>query len=260
MPFSNCEQITPIATEIRRFRPNSVLDVGCGVGLYGMLCRVFLDLYDDESFMLKLQDPLGKNWQVRIDGIEGTPDYLPFIPGWVYDDVYCGNALDRLAELEDGTYDLVLALAIIEHFDRDQGIEFLNHLKRVGRRVILSVPKKVMPQSVPGCPYETHRSEWSQQDFIDCGFTRFLPHFGAWIAIYDPDADSSQTVSEPVIENQSGGELSNTDMHDHFTRIHQTLLSIQAQQVITNQRLSIRFRLHHTLDKVRARLRHFRAS
>lgn len=188
MPFSNSEQISPIFSEIKRRPVRSVLDVGCGLGVYGLLCRVHLDLYNDEQFYKKLESDAPDRWEVRIDGIEGTPEYLPLIPSWAYDRIEQGEALALLREKADDQYDLVLALAIIEHFSREDGERFLDELVRVGRRAIVSVPKIVQPQAVPGKPFETHRSHWSDADFLAQGFTHFLPHPGAWIAVYDPDA------------------------------------------------------------------------
>ncbi|EGV28844.1 hypothetical protein ThidrDRAFT_3495 [Thiorhodococcus drewsii AZ1] len=246
-------------------QPNSVLDVGCGLGLYGMLCRVFLDLYDDESYMSKLDQECGGKWKVRVDGIEGTAAYIPYIPSWVYDDVSCGNALDILRKLDDESYDLVLALAILEHFDRDEGIEFLSHLKRIGKKAIISVPKKVMPQEVPGYPYETHRSHWTDTDLAACGFNRFIPHFGAWIAIYDPEiTPAAQSVRQATKVRQElnfsgvsslGHASPNPDfseMEKALGGIMDSLSAIHAQQEITNnERLSIRFRLRSLLRKLR---------
>ena len=79
MPYSNIEQITPIMQEIVRRQPKSMLDAGCGLGIYGMLARVQLDLYFDESFYLKLfrEHRADKRWEgVRIDAIEGFQDYV----------------------------------------------------------------------------------------------------------------------------------------------------------------------------------------
>lgn len=269
MPFSNCEQITPIVSEIRSLRPDSVLDVGCGLGLYGMLCRIFLDLYDDDGFMSKLETDHKPEWRVRIDAIEGTSVYLPYIPGWVYDNVQCGNALDILRNLKDGSYDLVLALAILEHFDRNDGLEFLSHLKRIGRKVIISVPKNVMPQEVSGYPYETHRSHWSDTDLAACGFNRFIPHFGAWIAIYDPEispvaqAARQKSLARQAITFSGESSLKNgstppdlAEIKASLETITNLLAEIREQQEVTNsERLSLRFRWRSLVHKGASKLR-----
>jgi len=174
--------------EIIRLNPHSILDVGCGLGLYGMLCRIHLDLYHDVKFYQKLEG--SSRWQTQIDGIEGCKTYLPFVPGWAYDHIYVGNAKDILPMLANNQYDLVLILAMIEHLTEDQAIKMISQLKRIGRAIILSVPKKWQAQQIPGYPLETHRSHWTEQALRDVGFVRFLTHWGAWLAMYGiPPAD-----------------------------------------------------------------------
>ncbi|WP_043756953.1 methyltransferase domain-containing protein [Imhoffiella purpurea] len=232
-----------------------------------MLCRVFLDLYDDESYISKLEDGSNSQWTVRVDGIEGTAAYIPFIPSWAYDDVSCGNALDLLRNLHDDSYDLVIALAILEHFDQDEGLEFLSHLKRIGKKCIISVPKKVMPQEVTGYPYETHRSHWSDTDLAACGFNRFIPHFGVWIAIHDPEVGPvAQVVRQATQVKQAlnfSGESSmpyrsaDTDLVEigkSLGTIMDSLSAIREQQEITNsERLSIKYRLRSWMPKLKVK-------
>ena len=248
MPFSNSEQISPIFSEIKRKDVRSVLDVGCGMGVYGMLCRVQLDLYNDEQFYEKLEDPNRDRWQVRIDGIEGTPEYVPLIPEWAYDHVEVGDALEVLKGRADGQYDLVLALAIIEHFSKEEGGRFLDELVRVGGRVIVSVPKQVMPQEVPGKPFETHRSNWSDADFRAKGFYRFLPHAGAWIAVYDPDDEGTEPVSASAQVDlpRSDGEIAPL-----LRQLDGHVQQVLEQQRITNARLSLSMRMRSLVDRLR---------
>lgn len=251
MPFSNSEQISPIFTEIKRVPTHSVLDVGCGFGVYGMLCRVYLDFYNDEKFYDKLE---GKPYDIRIDGIEGTGEYLPWMPRFAYDGVQEGDALELLAGKHDQEYDLVLALAIVEHFDKADGKRFLDELKRVGRRVIVSVPKNVQPQSIPGKPYETHRSRWNEEDFRKHGYTRFLPHDLAWIAVYDPMASSLSDMSDRrCTAEDRGGVLS------AIAQTNGLLLQMLEQQRMTNSRLSLSARVASLRDRARRIFGQYRA-
>lgn len=248
MPFSNSEQISTIFTEIKRKPVHSVLDVGCGLGVYGILCRVHLDLYYDEQFYEKIEAPNQDRWEVRIDGIEGTPEYVPLIPDWAYDDLEVGEALQALRGRNDNQYDLVLALAIIEHFSKQDGERFLDELIRIGRRVIVSVPKRVMPQDVPGKPYETHRSEWSDTDFQSKGFSRFLPFPGVWIAVYDPDDQSVASEPDSSMVNTSYGADKVTVL---LEQLDGHVLQMIEQQRITNERLSLSIRIRSLLGRLR---------
>lgn len=224
MPFSNTEQISPILAEITHLNPRSILDVGCGLGLYGMLCRIHLDLYHDPEFYRKLDG--SKPWTTRIDGIEGCETYIPFIPPWIYNDIHVGNAMDIVPTLAEGQYDLVLILAMIEHLAQDEGIRLISQLKRIGRAIILSVPKNWQEQQIEGYPLETHRSHWTEQDLRDTGFTRFLPHWGAWLAVYGipphPQSTDEITSSSDIskISNQLGGLNDRlTDLHANFAQL-----------------------------------------
>jgi len=196
MPFSNSEQISPIVYEVIRMQPKSILDVGCGLGMYGFLCRVYLDLYYDVNFFEKLRDKEKTKWSVRIDAIEGSEEYLPYIPKWAYNDVIVGNASEIIPGLKDRKYDLILALAILEHLSKEEGIAFLGELKKIGRKIILSVPKQWGEQAVPDNPYETHRSHWTDAEFKELGFNKFLPLERTWIAVYDPESERAGHTDE----------------------------------------------------------------
>lgn len=201
MPFSNLEQITPILSEVRTLRPKSILDVGCGLGVYGYLCRIYLELYgDDANFLKKLkrQNP----WEVRIDAIEGFKDYLEFIPKWAYDDIMIGPAMNALSKIPRKEYDLVLALAILEHFSREDGMRFLYELRRIGGKIILSVPKQWNAQVVPENEFETHRSHWTDAELLSWGFNRILPHPYAWIAVFDGEDQKRQDEEIPLFSKR----------------------------------------------------------
>lgn len=221
MPFSNTEQLSPILAEITRLNPRSILDVGCGLGLYGMLCRIHLDLYHDAEFYRKLDG--SQPWSTRIDGIEGCETYTPFIPHWAYDKIHIGNALELVPTFAEGQYDLVLILAMIEHLTHDEGMQLINQLRRVGRAIILSVPKNWQEQRIEGYPLETHRSHWTEQDLRDAGFTRFLPHWGAWLAVYGipPDPQSTEDTA-----SDSAAQIS--DVSDQFGRLNDRLDQMHA--------------------------------
>lgn len=244
MPFSNADQITPIINEIRRVRPEKMLDVGCGLGVYGLLCRIQLDLYDDENFYKTLAQE--KEWRTRIDAIEGYKDYLKFIPDWVYNDIKIGNVLDVLPTIKDDRYDLVLALAIIEHLSKEEGIFFLKELKRVSKTIILSVPKDFHEQHVPDNPFETHKSHWTDTDLKDNGFNKFLPHWGAWVAIYDPSL-SLEIVPPTITANRSNyNEELKTELEklrNHIEVLDHKTNDILAIQKVTLDRLNVSTRI-----------------
>ena len=259
MPYSNIEQITPIMAEVLRIRPQRLIDVGCGLGVYGLLSRIQLDLYCDEKFYQKLFRkfrPQKIQWATTIDAIEGFEDYLDYLPDWVYDQIIVEDARTALPKIPDHHYDLALALAIIEHLQKEDGIRFINDLKRISRCVIISVPKQVGAQSVPDNDFETHRSNWSKEDFIDLGFHRFLAHDHAWIPVFDPDFLSidNKLNDLPIIDR---GDLKTGDKQDDLApqldSISENIKQLIVLQNVVLERLSIRYRLKSVLAKLSLR-------
>ena len=62
VPSSDFNQIGPIVELIVLANPQSVLDVGCGFGKYGVLAREYLELWDGRQRY--------GDWTRRIDAIE----------------------------------------------------------------------------------------------------------------------------------------------------------------------------------------------
>ena len=159
MPTSQINQIPKILGTIATtyWQPKSVLDVGCGYGKYGMIFREILTYWHH-------LDP-------RIDAIEGCKDYIGDLQYKIYDKIYIGNAIDYLSIMDYSKYDLVLAIDILEHFDKCQGHKFLLELHRVGRNVLVSTPKNPSNQNaICDNELEMHRSRWTIKEL--CSYSR----------------------------------------------------------------------------------------
>jgi SAM-dependent methyltransferase len=184
MPFSHSAQISAIVGFAEAMQPSSVLDVGVGMGQYGVLLRNNLEhanLFEVTGASAR-QRPR-EQWRVRIDGIEGYGGYLTPVHAWAYQQVQVGDALDLLARLDDASYDLVIAIDILEHFFPDDGLRLLAQCKRVARHTALvSTPKAFVAQHVEANPLEDHRSVWTADQLAAAGFTSVLPDATSWIA------------------------------------------------------------------------------
>lgn len=191
MPFSQSSQLSTIIGCVERLQPRSVLDVGVGMGQYGFLLRTNLEnvgLFDVDGAHAT-QTPRGR-WKTRIDGIEGYAGYLTPVHDYAYNDIRIGNALEILPTISDGAYDLVMAIDILEHFDMPEGRVFLDHCRRIARRMALvSTPKNFVEQHVEANPFEDHRSLWTSEDLAAQGFTRLLPNDESWIATWQHAGD-----------------------------------------------------------------------
>ncbi len=185
MPVSSYLQITPILDEIIRLNPKTIMDVGCGLGIYGALCRVYLEgdnLYDRENLTWNKKE----NWKVKIDCIEGFDKYITDLHRHVYNNIYIGDAQEVIKDIKNA-YDLVLAIDIIEHFDKISGRILLRELKRIGRSVIIATPIKPEEQIIPENPLENHRSCWSKEELLSLGFNIVKEHLSL-IGLYQCSA------------------------------------------------------------------------
>jgi hypothetical protein len=188
MPFSQSSQLSTIVEFIEKENPTSILDVGVGMGQYGFLARNNLE-------NVHLFCANGKNasqrpkeeWRVRIDGIEAFRTYLTPVHDYVYNNMMIGDALDILPRIGDHTYELILAIDILEHFTKPDGLRFLGHVKRIASKAVLvSTPKEFLGQEVEANPYENHRSQWSKEELAEQGFVETLENRISWISVYRP--------------------------------------------------------------------------
>lgn len=168
MPSSPVQQLNTIAQLIRLTDPGSILDVGVGLGKYGLLAREYLEL---PRGRLRRQD-----WQLQIDGIEVFRAYANPLYDYVYDRIYWGDAAEIVPALES-RYDLALLVDVLENFDRQAGERFLADLLRVARNVLISTPKEWEDQGpLFGSQFEQHRSVWHKGHFARFEQRCFIPN------------------------------------------------------------------------------------
>ncbi|MGA0806584.1 MAG: class I SAM-dependent methyltransferase [Pseudohongiellaceae bacterium] len=186
MPFSQTSQLSPIISWVEQLKPKSVLDVGIGMGQYGFLLRTKLEglnLFRTEGTRGWLTPR--EDWAVRIDGIEGCAGYLTPVQEWSYNHVFVADALAALARIPDASYELVLAIDIVEHFEKDDALRFLAELRRVSSRAALvSTPKDFYEQHVEANPLEDHRSHWDESELRAAGYSEVIPNPESWIVVW----------------------------------------------------------------------------
>ena len=177
MPFSQSGQLSAIVGFVESLKPASVLDVGTGMGQYGFLLRTNLENVNLFEFAGTSGKKRPKSeWQVVIDGIEGCAEYLTPVHEYAYNRIMIGEALEQLATLHSGSYELVLAIDILEHLEKPAGHQFLRECRRVASKAaLISTPKLFVEQVVEANPFENHRSLWNEQDLI-AGGGRGLHH------------------------------------------------------------------------------------
>lgn len=143
----------------------------------GFIARDLLDVMLGERYRKE-------DWEVRLDGIEIFPDYIQDHQKAIYDNIFIGDALDIIDNLD--YYDLIYIGDTLEHFIKEQGWQMLDkcavHSKK---HIILSIPlgKNWKQPKIYGNPHEEHKSFWSFEElepFVsEKGFLNF-PNIGLY--------------------------------------------------------------------------------
>jgi hypothetical protein len=162
MPSSRPNPIPTVIHLVRQLKPRSILDVGVGFGKWGHLFREYTDILEAEHDPARYRR---ENWQVRIDGIEGHPDYLTEMHRFIYNEIFVGDARTLLRAAD--RYDLIFMGDILEHLEKNDGRQLLQDAReKANQAVILTTPKYETDQTdLCGNELERHRSLWSARDF-----------------------------------------------------------------------------------------------
>lgn len=166
MPSSRPQHIPEIIRIIRELRPKTILDLGTGFGKWGVLFREYTDIVQSENDLSRYRRD---GWQVRIDGVEGYPEYITPVHNYVYNNLYEGDIRSILPSL--GNYEVLFLGDVIEHFSKDEGVVLLNECKNhCEKAVLLSTPATFVEQGA-ACEndLEIHKSHWSPSDFNNLG-------------------------------------------------------------------------------------------
>jgi len=71
------------------------------------------------------------------------------------------------------SFDIVLCLEVIEHFEKEEGHRLLEEMEGIARRqVIISTPARLFPQHPPSGdnPYQEHRASWNPGELRSYGY------------------------------------------------------------------------------------------
>lgn len=159
MPVSTSVHISHCLQIIINTRPRSVLDVGCGFGLWGFLCREYLDVGIGHVWP--------EQWEVRIDGIELFEPYIQDHQRSLYSSIQIGDIRELAPDVDK--YDLIITGDVIEHLEKHEGEEVLDILYEKAEKVLLVNipigPGWEHPEQY-GNPGELHRSQWEVDDLV----------------------------------------------------------------------------------------------
>jgi len=169
MPSSRPNTIPTIIHLVRQLKPRSILDVGVGFGKWGHLFREYTDILQAERNPRRYEK---NNWEVRIDGIEGHAPYLTPMHNFLYDQIHVGDARSLIKTLP--SYDLIFLGDIIEHFEKETGMQLLREaFAHANKAVLVTTPKfETAQDDLCDNELERHRSLWTAKDFRSVSFAQ----------------------------------------------------------------------------------------
>lgn len=132
--------------------PDSLLDVGCG------------------------SDSPIRRFSKKIPRCVGIDGFLPSIEKAsdqkIHHEYLHGDLLKSLAELPSKSFDIAIAIDVIEHFDKKDGWTLWAEMERLARkRVVIFTPNGFLPQGEYDTnPHQLHRSGWVTSEFADRGY------------------------------------------------------------------------------------------
>ena len=167
MASSNPQTIPVVINLLWNIAPRRVLDIGAGLGKYGVLFREYLELRHRDGGRQQTADSfLWRDRRVRIDCVEGFSDYIGELHKVVYDNIYNKDIVEFIEEEWD--YDVIFAGDVLEHIEKAVAVEKLlpKLVERANMGVLISVPFHVEKQGpLFGNALDVHRSSWCPHDF-----------------------------------------------------------------------------------------------
>ena len=113
-------------------KPKRVMDIGAGMGKFGMLIREqYLSRNAEQGEMEPVDD-------IVIDAVEDTKYLLTDRMKGLYNRVFEKDIFNFYPQMED--YDLILLIDTVEHWDKAKGLDLIRVLSRKGS-VMVSTPK-----------------------------------------------------------------------------------------------------------------------
>jgi SAM-dependent methyltransferase len=131
----------------------TLLDVGCGPGLIGAMCRIYRNM----------------ERQVGLDGHRPALDVCRRHS--FYDECIETRLEGRPLPFADGEFDVATCIEVVEHLPTGDGLALLGELERVARHVVVSTPNGFLKQDeLEENPLQRHRSGWTPAQFRRRGY------------------------------------------------------------------------------------------
>jgi hypothetical protein len=131
----------------------SLVDVGCGRGIIGALCRVY-------------------RAPERLVGIDGFEPYIDFCRRMnFYDEMDLLELKNLPLRFKTREFHVATCIEVIEHLPKDGGEALLDELERIAPVIILTTPGIYFDQDeYDGNPFQKHLSYWKANEFRQRGY------------------------------------------------------------------------------------------
>ncbi len=86
---------------------------------------------------------------------------------------YCQlDVIDIDKKFAPDSFDCVMALDVIEHLTKQDGLKLLSAMERIAKkRIIIFTPNGFLPQPPDGNPWQKHKSGWTVEEMKAHGYT-----------------------------------------------------------------------------------------
>jgi len=156
MPGSSPEGKELSMTWIERNKPETILDVGAGVGTYSLLLRKY-------NYVPK-----------RLDAIEV---WQPYIDEYKLDNKYNNIFNVDVRTWDNWNYDMVILGDVLEHMTKTEALAVWEKISKQAKYAIISIPIIDCPQGhAHDNPYEEHiKDDWTTQEVLE-SFSHIVDH------------------------------------------------------------------------------------
>ena len=144
-----------------RHEIRSVLDVGCGFGLWGFLARNFIQIWNPD---ITRSDYLNWKRNLRVDAIEAVDWYVTSMQREIYNEIHVGGMVEIMPTL--GSYHLIIVGDTLEHVSLEDGLQFIKNARERSRWLVITMPSYFHRGSaIMGNDSELHEYVWKDSDF-----------------------------------------------------------------------------------------------
>jgi len=146
-------------SSVPNVKPRAILDCGCGTGKWGSILR---------CHRTEMREVYIVGVDVFLPNVEYSKKY------GAYDDLILADA--KMLPFKNNCFDLILACEIIEHMEKEQGMNFVDELERIcSGRIIITTPNMhfhnpIEYENQQKNKWEFHRSKWTVKDFQSKGY------------------------------------------------------------------------------------------